>query len=180
MAGSSRVGSRTSSMTSADGGGSETSGDIPPARRGPRSTTGRPVRPALRNTPLQSHMVAQLRSSLGISEALARAALEFSGRNPEMAAGVVLEHATVLEALSRNMTGYEGSPPRGIAEAILAANPHLADFEAPLRVQLCQIRRMGRLGPRAWQDLSQSGRSEVFRAVLQDVARRLEEAAPGT
>lgn len=118
-------------------------------------------------------MVQELVSSLQVSQVLARAALEFANGNQQTAGGLIIEHATVLQA----MTPTAGpDPPRGLAEALVAANPFLVGSEAELRQQLRHLLAAGRIGSRAWNDLAETAKLQVFRTVLADVSRRLEAA----
>jgi hypothetical protein len=120
-------------------------------------------------------MAQELAASLSVSQALARAALEFSNGNQQTAGGLIIQHADVLQQATLPVSGPD--PPRGVAEALVAANPYLAGVEDELGQQLRHLLAAGRIGSRAWNDLAETARLQVFRAVLADVSRRLDEAA---
>jgi len=146
----------------------------PPARRPSRSSSARGIYPG---------HVTTICESVNVSEALARAALEAANGVLDAAAHLLLEHRAVLEDIASTAAFSRPSatlPPAGLAEALIAANPHLAGMEAALRHQIGEMRHAGRVGAAVWADLPPAGprsRAEALRAVMQDVSRRLEESA---
>lgn len=119
-------------------------------------------------------MVQELVISLSVSQALARAALEFSNGNQQTAGGLIVEHAAVLQQAS--FPSSRGDPPRGIVEALVTANPFLVGLEDEIRQQVRHLMTAGRIGSRSWDALTEAARLQVFRTVLADVSRRLEAA----
>mmetsp|Transcript_115894 Transcript_115894/g.322691 ORF Transcript_115894/g.322691 Transcript_115894/m.322691 type:complete len:681 (-) Transcript_115894:84-2126(-) len=148
--------------------------------RASQTPAGRPSGPRSGRGYNRDSSVATLRHSLGISEALAQAALEISEGAPDVAAHVLLEHRSLLVS---SFGGAEAAPrpqrpaevPAGVLEAVLRANPDLAGAEAALRRHLADLYRDGRLQAASWPELPAAGRVEVFRVLLADVVRRLEE-----
>jgi len=120
--------------------------------------------------------IASLRQSLGIAEALAEAALDCTGGNPDVAAHVLLEHRALLTA------SFTGGPrlatpesPPGVVAAIIQANPDLTGMEPQLQRQLMSLYSNGQVSPVPWADLPSAGKVEVLRLLLEDVVRRLED-----
>jgi hypothetical protein len=119
--------------------------------------------------------ISSLRQSLGITEALAEAALDCAGGDPDIAAHVVLEHRALLAAsFSNGPRLLTPESPPGVVAAIIQANPDLAGMQLQLRRQLMSLYSSGQLRPVSWADLPSAGRVEVLRLLLEDVVRRLE------
>jgi len=158
----------------------------PPGSRPPRSQPGRGrgrSRSHEAGRPRSGEVsTAALRCSLGISEELALAALRSAGGATTVAAHVLLEHRTLLVASfgggQQEVAGSAAAPvpeaPPGVVEALVQANPDLADVEPALRRQLGGLYQGGQLRPRPWAELSAADQAEVFRVLLEDVVRRLE------
>jgi len=150
-------------------------------RREGRPGGARPARPPGRpaSDNARSGLATQLRASLGVSEALARAALECSGGAPDVAAHILLEHKTLLEAAfgigAARSAVAAAAVPAGVVEAFVESNPELAGLEANLRRQLGSLYRSGRMSAVPWADLQPEGRLEVFQHALEDVVRRLDD-----
>mmetsp|Transcript_73369 Transcript_73369/g.185012 ORF Transcript_73369/g.185012 Transcript_73369/m.185012 type:complete len:683 (-) Transcript_73369:144-2192(-) len=107
---------------------------------------------------------------LGFTELLARVALEFEN-NPNDAANLITDHIQLLETVySRD--GACPTTPRGVAEAVVEANPNLADLVVPLRRQLEHLYGSNRLPKQPWSELSTEQIDQVFHALLGDVVER--------
>jgi len=120
--------------------------------------------------------IASLRQSLGIAEALAEAALDCAGDNPDVAAHILLEHRALLAA-SFGDSPRPATPqnPPGVVAAIIQANPDLTGMEPQLQRQLMSLYSNGQVSPVPWADLPSAGKVEVLRLLLEDVVRRLED-----
>lgn len=137
-------------------------------RRPPGQPQGRRVIPPQR----MAAGIAELQH-LGVTVQMAQAAMECAGGAPEVAAHILLELATSLPQMFPR--GYVPATPAGVVEAIVQAHPMVQGLEANLRRHLDQLYRSRRLQSSAWNDLSEERRIEVFRVLLEDLVRRLEE-----
>jgi hypothetical protein len=150
--------------------------------RGSSSRNSRAAPSTARRSPVdRSEAISRLHAFLGVSEAFAQVALELSNGCSDEAASLILSHREILESLGDSGSQAPGAPvPRGLAEALVVANPHLVGAEAQLRRQLSQLSRSSRLGmptyASTWEELDQSSKVEVFRAVLTDVGGRQQAA----
>lgn len=136
------------------------------------SRTGRR---AARSAEQRSSQVAALRLSLGVTEPFAQVALDIAGGGAASAAHLVLEHRTVIESAYNDVAGPLPQVPSGLVQAVIEASPNLAGAESALTRQIATLIARSRLRNRPWQD-QRSG--EVFRVLLEDVSRVLENA-PG-
>eukprot|EP00927_Polykrikos_kofoidii_P039122 TRINITY_DN3354_c0_g1_i4.p1 TRINITY_DN3354_c0_g1~~TRINITY_DN3354_c0_g1_i4.p1 ORF type:complete len:711 (-),score=59.66 TRINITY_DN3354_c0_g1_i4:202-2334(-) len=122
----------------------------------------------------RSPAAATLSASLGVSEAMAIAALECSAGAPDVAAHMLLEHKGILQTAYRPLPTSMMNVPDGVAEALVKNNPDLVNCKAALQSQLSALYGSGRLPATPWAELTTTGRITVFRAALEDVARKLE------
>eukprot|EP00439_Symbiodinium_sp_Y106_P080813 s980_g19.t1 len=142
------------------------------------SRTGRR---AARSAEQRSSQVAALRLSLGVTEPFAQVALDIAGGGAASAAHLVLEHRTVIENAYNDVAGPLPHVPPGLVPAVIeaegwdVASPNLAGAESILTRQIATLIARSRLRNRPWQE-QRSG--EVFRVLLEDVSRMLENA-PG-
>lgn len=125
----------------------------------------------------RSIAVENLRASLGVSEAMALAALDCAGGAADVAAHLVLEYKTLVEAVFVNDVGPVAGVPAGVVEAFVAANPNLEGSEVSVHRHLMMLSRSNRAPVGQWADLTAAQQQETFRVALEDVARRLQERA---
>eukprot|EP00401_Gymnodinium_catenatum_P083020 CAMPEP_0117490118 /NCGR_PEP_ID=MMETSP0784-20121206/17386_1 /TAXON_ID=39447 /ORGANISM="" /LENGTH=581 /DNA_ID=CAMNT_0005284867 /DNA_START=319 /DNA_END=2064 /DNA_ORIENTATION=+ len=151
-------------------------GGASPRASPPRPGGPRPKRSGRPQNYVRSGTATSLRTSLGISEALAHAALQCAGGAPDVAANIVLEHRSLIQAtFGATASTAAAAPPPGVVEAFIEANPDLAGAETPLRQQLGRLYQSSQLPFTPWVELASEGRAEVFRVVLEDVVHRLED-----
>ncbi|CAE8736916.1 unnamed protein product [Polarella glacialis] len=165
----STAGSSSGSRPSAAAGAAERRQARPRARPPAGGRTGRPVQ---RGT---SNQVAALRMTLNVTDPMAQAALDVAGGGAAVAAHILLEHRGVLDGMSDRL--LPPAVPVGVAEAVVEGNPNLAGAEAALRRQLAGLYDTGSLRRLPWSDLQAAAQAEVFKKLLEDVSRRLEQAS---
>mmetsp|Transcript_4353 Transcript_4353/g.7446 ORF Transcript_4353/g.7446 Transcript_4353/m.7446 type:complete len:631 (-) Transcript_4353:122-2014(-) len=147
----------------------------------PRNPQARQSRGGGGAAPSSETSAQDLQASLGVSLAMAEVALEVTDGDANVAANLIMEHATMVLAFasSRLRRRHANRAPRGMAEALAGVeNPFLAGQEAALQVQLSYLVQQERLESTAWDALSTSQQRDALRAIMTHVSEhQLERAA---
>jgi len=171
----------TQSLRSSASGSTAGSSERPPSNRPARQIhvqrrvqSGSSARTVQSRPSRRTGNPATMSASLGISETMVQAALEASGGAMEVAGDLLFEHAALLTS-SFSTPPVVVAVPTGVVEAIVEANPNLAGLEEQLQRQLGRLYHSSRLQAMAWTELTPEGKAELFRVLLEDVVRGLNQ-----